>query len=138
MKPLYPKPILWILIGCSPGLHAQSPGGVSANLSLWVKAESATPATGGTLTGWTDQIPAHKNIFTKSGSGITTVTNVVNYHPVVRFTGSGTLVGNTSITWSECTAVAGWTGALNSERGTVISPTTNGTAVNDASRYYFR
>ena len=135
MNHLYPKLILGILIGCSPGLYAQSPGGVSTNLSLWVKAESAAPTTGGTLTGWTDL--THNNTFTLSGSGITTVTNIVNFHPVVRFTG-GKLIGTTPINWSECTAIAGWTGALNSERGTVISPTSSGTATGDASRYYFR
>jgi hypothetical protein len=136
MKPPYPKLILWILLGIPHFLDAQSPGGVSTNLSLWVKAESALPAGGGTLTKWTDQTGI--NTFTKSGSGITTVTNIINFHPVVRFTGVGTLQGNTSINWSECTAVAGWTGSAAAERGTVISPTTNGTAPNDASRYYFR
>ena len=135
MKPC-PKLILWILAGIPHFLDAQSPGGVSTNLSLWVKAESALPAAGGILTKWTDQTGI--NTFTKSGSGITTVTNIINFHPVVRFTGSGTLQGNTTINWSECTAVAGWTGSATSERGTVISPTTSGTAVNDASRYYFR
>lgn len=122
------------------GLSAQSPGGVSANLSLWIKADAAAPSTGGTLTGWTTS--AGSNTFTKtpntSTAGITTVANQVNFHPVVRFTGAGTLRGNTSITWSECTAVASWNGSPTTERGTVISPTTSGTAPNDASRYYFR
>jgi hypothetical protein len=136
MNPLYPKLIPWILIGCPSCLYAQSPGGVSTNLSCWVKAESATPIAGGTLTGWTDQ--TGKNSFSRSGTGMTTVPNTINFHPVVRFNGSGTLTGNSSIGWSECSAVVSWTGATNTERGTVISPTTNGMAAGDASRYYFR
>jgi hypothetical protein len=124
------------ILYCPPALLAQSPGGISSNLSLWVKAESALPAAGGTLTKWPDLTGA--NTFALSGSGMTTVPNIVNFHPVVRFNGSGKLVGANAITWSEATAVASWTGATTVERGTVISPTTSGTATNDAARYYFR
>lgn len=131
-----PSHIIWLPVFLSYAAYAQSPGGVNTNLSLWVKAESAFPAAGGTLTKWTEQTAA--NTFTLSGSNMSTVTNVVNFHPVVRFTGSGKLIGNRSITWSECTAVASFTGATTIERGTVISPTTNGTQVNDDSRYFFR
>lgn len=119
-------------------LPAQSPGGVSTNLSLWMKAESALPATTGVLTSWPDQ--TGHNTFTRSGSGtsILTVNNIINFHSVVRFSGVASLIGNTSIQWSECTAVASWNGATNIERGAVISPTINGTAPGDASRYFFR
>lgn len=127
---------LWLLLFLTGTAAAQSPGGISANLSLWVKAESATPASGGKLTRWTDQ--TGRNTFRLSDNNMSTVTNVINFHPIVRFTGTGKLIGNSSITWTECTAVASWTGAINTERGTVISPTTSGTAPNDASRYFFR
>ncbi len=124
------------LMAHTPVLLAQSPGGVSTNLSLWVKADAALPTAGGTLTSWPDQ--TRTNTFTKSGSGMTTAANMINFHPVVEFNGSGKLVGNKSITWAEATTVASWTGATTIERGTVVSPTTSGTAPDDASRYYFR
>lgn len=132
----YPCLIFLSLTVALPGLHAQSPGGVSTNLAFWAKAESALPVTSGTLTKWTESTGINK--LTLSGSGMSTVTNAINFHPVVNFTGSGKLVGNTSITWSEVYAVVSWTGNTNQERGTVISPTTSGTNPNDASRYYFR
>lgn len=136
MKPGKPGHPLWLLLLLTCTAAAQSPGGVSAGLSLWVRAESATPAAGGKLTQWTDQ--TGNNTFTLSNNNMTTVTNVINFHPIVRFTGTGKLIGNRSITWTECTAVASWTGSPATERGTVISPTTSGTAPNDASRYFFR
>ena len=131
-------PIACLLICGSSNAYAQAPGGVSANLKLWVKAESAQPTAGGNLTSWPDQTGT--NTFTRSGtaSTLTTVNYMINFHPIVRFTGSAILIGNTSIAWSECTAVASWTGPTNTERGTVISPTTNGTQPLDQSRYFFR
>ncbi|MES1160631.1 MAG: hypothetical protein ABUM51_07735, partial [Bacteroidota bacterium] len=131
-------PIGWWLLLFSINGYAQSPGGVSTNLQLWVKAGSAISNAGGTLTRWPDQTGL--NTFTTSGtaSSITTVTNMVNFNPVVRFTAVATLQGNRSIQWSECTAVASWADAANRERGTVISPTTSGTESGDASRYFFR
>jgi len=133
----YPILIVAVLNCLSPGAHAQSPGGVSTNLSLWMKAESALPVAGGTLTQWKDE--KNVNTFTRSGTPApTVVTNAINFHPVIRFTGSARLVGNANIDWSECSAVASYNGTPNTERGTVISPTTSGTAVNDASRYFFR
>ena len=120
----------------APEVYAQTPGGASATtISLWMKAESALPAAGGNLTQWKDE----KNVNTFSITGTpTTVKNVINFHPTVRFTGSQKLIGNTSINWTECIAVASFNGATNIERGTVISPTISGTAPNDASRYFFR
>lgn len=116
--------------------HAQTPGGVSTStISLWMKAESALPVAGGTLTQWKDE--KNVNTFSVTGSP-TTVKNVINFHSIARFTGSQKLVGNTSINWTECMAVAAFNGTTNSERGTVISPTISGTAPNDASRYFFR
>jgi hypothetical protein len=131
----YPILIVVALAGLSSASSAQSPGGISTNLSLWMKADAALPTAGGTLTQWKDE--NNVNTFTISGTP-TTVTNVVNFHPVVRFAGSTKLTGNTNIDWSECTAVVVYNGAPNTERGTVISPLTSGTAVNDAARYFFR
>lgn len=131
------NPILFVVALCclSPGTYAQSPGGVSTNLTLWMKAESAQPVAGGNLTQWKDE--KNTNTFSISGTP-TVVKNVINFHSVVRFTGGPKLTGNTNINWSECSAVVSYNGNVNSERGTVIAPTTSGTAVNDASRYFFR
>ncbi len=131
-------PIAFILIHFSANGYAQYPGGVSANLTLWMKAESATANGGGRLTGW--PVSRGTNTFATSGTAanITTVANTINFHPVVHFAGAAKLVGNKSIQWSECTAVTSWTDNPGTERGTVISPTISGTATNDASRYYFR
>jgi len=128
--------LIFVALAClSSASSAQSPGGISTNLSLWMKADAALPTAGGTLTQWKDE----KNVNTFSISGTpTTVKNVVNFHSVVRFAGATKLIGNTNIDWSECTAVVIYNGAPNSERGTVISPLTSGTAVNDAARYFFR
>jgi len=131
----YPILIVVALSCLSSGSIAQSPGGISTNLSLWMKADAALPTAGGTLTQWRDE--KNVNTFTISGTA-TTVLNAVNFHPVVRFAGSTKLTGNTNIDWSECTAVVIYNGTPNSERGTVISPLTSGTAVNDAARYFFR
>ena len=89
-------PIVCLLIYPPSGAYAQAPGGVSTNLKLWVKAESALPTAGGNLTSWPDQTGA--NTFTRSGtaSTLTTVNYTINFHPVVRFTGSAILIGNTS------------------------------------------
>ncbi|HVU54132.1 MAG TPA: T9SS type A sorting domain-containing protein [Puia sp.] len=126
----------------SPRLHAQTyPGGISNNLSLWMIADSATTvsSTNATIKTWKDQTQTNTFSISGTASAITVVRNAVNFHSAVRFTGSGaTLQGNTSIQWSECSAVASFTGGIASERGTVISPATSGTAANDASRYYFR
>src|SRR5258707_3260467 len=111
----YPILIVVALCCLSPGAYAQSPGGVSTNLSLWMKAESALPLAGGTLTQWKDEM--NVNTFSITGTP-TVVKNVINFHPVVRFNGSPKLIGNTNINWSECSAVVAYNGAPNSERGT--------------------
>jgi len=131
-----------VLLFLSPGLDAQSyPGGISNNLSLWMIADSATTvsSTNTSISTWKDQKQINTFSISGTASTITVVKNAANFHSAVRFTGSSaTLQGNTSIQWSECSAVASFTGGITSERGTVISPATSGTAPNDASRYYFR
>ena len=126
-------------------VFCQSPGGVASNLTLWMKAGSgASPSSGGTLTGWTDMTGNNSFSLTSTGTGLTApvvVLNGLNFNPVVRFTGSGTngyrLLGNTSITMSEASAVGSWTGPVTNERGTFFSPINNsGGGV--SARYFFR
>ncbi|HEY4060585.1 MAG TPA: T9SS type A sorting domain-containing protein [Puia sp.] len=131
----YYRLIFFLLAAGPPCLQAQSPGGVSTNLALWVKADVSAPTGSGVLTSWTDQ--TGHNTFTITGSAAKLI-NTINFHPIVRFTGTQKLTGHTSITWAECYAVSSWSGATSTERGTVISPTTSGTEANDASRYFFR
>jgi len=126
-------------------VFCQSPGGVASNLVLWIKADNgASPSSGGTLTGWTDMTGNNLFSLTSTGTGLTApvvVLNGLNFNPVVRFTGSGTngyrLLGNTSITMSEVSAVGSWTGPVTNERGTFFAPINNsGGGV--SARYFFR
>jgi len=127
-------------------LFCQSPGGVASNLVLWLKAGSgASPSSGGTLTGWTDMTANNLFSLTSTGTGLTApvvVLNGLNFNPVVRFTGSGTngyrLLGNTSITMSDVSAVGSWTGDVMNERGTFFSPITNSGLGLISARYFFR
>ena len=83
--------IVVVLLFSSSGIYAQTyPGGISNNLTLWMIADSATSvsSTNTTLATWKDQ--KKTNTFTISGtaSTITVVKSALNFHSVVRFTGS--------------------------------------------------
>ncbi len=76
-------------------LHAQSPGGVNTNLSMWIKADAtSTLATSGSnLNSWTyANNPA--NVFTTiSGTQPTVTPNAINFLPVVTFNGLQFMTG---------------------------------------------
>ncbi len=72
---------------------AVGPGGVGANLNLWLKADQGTSSTTDTdpLASWTDSLTS--NVYTQgTGSWMPTYRNNnidnVNFNPVVRFDGS--------------------------------------------------
>jgi hypothetical protein len=49
-------PIVMLLLAfLSSASFAQSPGGVSTGILLWVKANNGVSTSGTTVTGWTDQ-----------------------------------------------------------------------------------
>jgi len=65
-------------------LMAQAPGGISTNLTMWVRTTSGTTVAGGLLTNWT-----YVNDVTKSFTATTAptfTTNAVNFNPAVVFT----------------------------------------------------
>ncbi|MFM2268712.1 MAG: hypothetical protein RL757_2153 [Bacteroidota bacterium] len=109
--------------------------GTVGSASFWMKADQdiAPLGSAGALTSWLDVTT--NNTMTITGAP-QVVQNVINFNPIVRFTGAEKLVGNSSIGMDEAFAVVSYAGATTIERGTVISPTTN-TDAGDL-RYYFR
>ncbi|AXG68670.1 concanavalin A-like lectin/glucanases superfamily protein [Kordia sp. SMS9] len=74
-----------------------SPGNISTNLQLWMKANVGTTVSGTDVTSWTDQSP---NGFTAASEGTTDaqlVSNGLNFNPTLRFSGAQYLnLGNPS------------------------------------------
>ncbi len=84
-----------------------APGGVTSNLSLWLKADAGTSSTseGGTVSTWNDQSGGGNNATTTNNAGWTSPgvnpplyrtgisTLGVNFNPSVDFTGDKTLDG---------------------------------------------
>ncbi|WP_046743271.1 GEVED domain-containing protein [Kordia zhangzhouensis] len=69
-------------------LPTVSPGAISSNLQLWMKADAGTSLTGTDVDSWTDQ---SSNGFTAVSQGTTDaqyVANGLNFNPVIQFTGN--------------------------------------------------
>ncbi|WP_420570958.1 GEVED domain-containing protein [Kordia sp.] len=69
-------------------LPVVSPGAVSTDLQLWMKANTGTNLTGTDVDSWDDQSP---NSFTATSEGTSDaqlIANGLNFNPVLRFTGS--------------------------------------------------
>lgn len=65
-----------------------SPGSVSTNLQLWMKADAGTSLTGTDVDSWADQ---SANTFTATSQGASDaqfINDGLNFNPVLRFTGS--------------------------------------------------
>ncbi|MGH1386144.1 GEVED domain-containing protein [Kordia sp.] len=65
-----------------------SPGNISTNLQLWMKANVGTTLTGSDVDSWADQSP---NGFTATSGGVTDaqlITNGLNFNPIIRFAGA--------------------------------------------------
>jgi hypothetical protein len=91
MKNFYVSLLTFLLAGV---LRAQSPGGVSTNLSLWLKADntSTLSPTTGSLNSWT--YSNNSNQFTATvGTQPTVVANAFNFLPAINFSGSQLMVG---------------------------------------------
>ncbi len=68
-------------------IAAQTPGGVSANLTLWVKSDAGTSTTGSLLDTWTYVNDGTKS-FTSAGTDRPSlVSSVINFNPSVQFGG---------------------------------------------------
>jgi hypothetical protein len=86
MKTIYSLlfPVFFLLSGNY--VSAQSPGGISVNLTLWVKSNSNISTTGSLVDSW--GYANNGNSFTSTGTDRPTLTaSVINFNPVVRFTG---------------------------------------------------
>lgn len=103
-------------------LVAQSPGGVSTNLKLWLKANSDLSQSSNVVTSWVDKTGV--NTFSVIGSpGY--IASGLNYNPVVSFNGSSRFDGNTTISNStEAFAVAKIVGTGTNASGAVLGNTT--------------
>jgi hypothetical protein len=74
-------------------VSAQNPGGVSANLKLWLKSDAGTTTTGSLVDGWT-YVNDNTKSFTGTGTERPTLTtNVINFRPGVVFGGSQMMDG---------------------------------------------
>jgi hypothetical protein len=70
--------------------YAQSPGGVSTGLRLWVKANAGTVVAGGKVTTWNDQSPGLRHLTTTTATYQPTPVAAgaeYNFNPYVSFSG---------------------------------------------------
>lgn len=81
-----------------------APGGVSANLALWLKANDGISVTGTqTVTAWLDQ--TNNNLFTVAGEPVSGQ-STINFNNVLDLNGDDYFVGDSNITFAEAFAVA--------------------------------
>ena len=84
-----------MLMTAVSALIAQSPGGVSANLTMWVKADAGTSATGGLLDSWTYMNDNTKQFLSTGTNRPTLTASSVNFLPALTFTGAQLMDGPT-------------------------------------------
>ncbi|MBS1669722.1 MAG: T9SS type A sorting domain-containing protein [Bacteroidetes bacterium] len=65
---------------------AQSPGGVSSGLTLWLKGNAGTTVSGSTVTAWKDQSPKGFNMSQGTYTGPTLTANACNFNQGLLFT----------------------------------------------------
>ncbi|WP_046754864.1 LamG-like jellyroll fold domain-containing protein [Kordia jejudonensis] len=65
-----------------------SPGNVSSNLQLWLKADAGTSLTGTDVDSWTDQSANSFTAVSQGSSDAQLITDGLNFNPVLQFTGS--------------------------------------------------
>ena len=88
MKKFYAALLFVFMVGV---LQAQAPGGVTTNLSLWLKPDALTP---GSLSAW--NYSNNSNQFTSpGGSQPTVVANAFNFLPAANFNGAQYMTGPT-------------------------------------------
>ena len=73
-------------------VFCQSPGGVSAGLTVWLKANYGTTVAGVNLTGWSDQSPLLTPVVVNGSPDL--VANGYNFNPYVDFTLSSATGGD--------------------------------------------
>lgn len=81
----------FLILFISPAF-SQSPGGISTNLQLWLKANAGTNTTtnGASVSAWTDQSAEGNDALTDGSDPqySTTSSELINYNPVINFTGT--------------------------------------------------
>jgi hypothetical protein len=82
--------IVTFVVFSVPGLHAQSPGGVSTNLSMWLKPDALSA---GTLNTWTYANNVANSFTAVAGNQPTVVANTFNFLPSVVFAGNQYMSG---------------------------------------------
>lgn len=76
-----------VLLMLATTIAAQTPGGVSTNLTLWVKSDAGTSTTGSLVDTWT-YVNDGTKAFTSTGTDRPSLaTSVINFNPSVRFGG---------------------------------------------------
>lgn len=73
---------------------AQSPGGISSGLTLWLKANAGTTTAGVNVTGWTDQSLAATAVTVNGSPDFVNASSGYNYNPYVNFTMSSATGGD--------------------------------------------
>jgi hypothetical protein len=102
-------PITFGFLFCSALLFAQTPGGVSSNLHLWLKADAGV--TGDPLTAWTDQSGNGFNATATSGPDV--LTNNVNFNPTLSFDGTSDIIQVTNGIFGTSTFTDAWVFVIN-------------------------
>jgi hypothetical protein len=81
----------FLILFISP-VFSQSPGGISTNLQLWLKADAGTNTTtnGASVNAWADQSVEGNDALTDGSDPqySTTSSELINYNPVINFTGT--------------------------------------------------
>lgn len=101
MKPTISKqlkinPLLWIslwILGATMGVHAQSPGGVSANLKTWYKANTGVTGTSA-VSAWADQSGNSLNVAQATASrqpSLAPTSPAFNFNRSLSFSGTNQL-----------------------------------------------
>lgn len=76
---------------CSLGASAQSPGGVSTGLKLWLNADSGVTVVSGRVSQWRDQSGAGKHVRQTTAAqrpSYLTAAGLLNFNPALSFNGS--------------------------------------------------
>ena len=84
--------IFLVTIVWSLSAEAQSPGGISTGLQLWLKANVGTTTVGVNVTGWQDQSPAPIAVSVFGSPDLIPVG--YNYNPYINWTMSGATGGD--------------------------------------------
>ncbi|MCF6245674.1 MAG: hypothetical protein L3J43_11655, partial [Sulfurovum sp.] len=129
MKILQKGVLIASLMSVGSAVYAESPGGVSGNLSLWLKADKGIQTLNSNEVGdWIDQTGT--NDFTVTGTP-QIISNALNFNNMVNFDGNDYLTGNFAIPFKNAYVVYQFNSITQS--GALMSPT----LPNDSNDGYF-